>query len=64
MKTTIFTRAWQIAKEAAKEIGTAKQYFAEALKIAWKEFNDAFISSLFSAPEMLHKGRYNVNFHK
>jgi len=37
----IMTRAWQIAKRAARRFsGKAKAYFAEALRIAWAEFKD------------------------
>lgn len=42
-KSTLFKNAWTFAKQGAKKFGgSAKEYFAEALKKAWaflKEFN-------------------------
>ncbi|PZL71698.1 hypothetical protein CI088_11900 [Enterococcus plantarum] len=39
-KSEIFTTAWELAKQGASKFGgSSKEYFAEALKIAYKKSN-------------------------
>lgn len=38
----VMTRAWEIAREGAKKFGgKVKEYFQQALVMAWKEFKNA-----------------------
>lgn len=42
MMKKIMKRAWEIAREGVKKFGgKVKEYFAEALKLAWKEVKEA-----------------------
>lgn len=46
-KSEIFTAAWELAKQgAAKFGGSSKEYFAEALKIAYQRSNTKIIYTL------------------
>ncbi|MCS4487174.1 hypothetical protein [Staphylococcus americanisciuri] len=41
MKKQLFKHAWKLAKEGAEKFGgTSKEYFAEALKMAWAILKD------------------------
>ena len=48
----VMKRAWEIAREGvAKFGGKVKEYFAEALKMAWAEFKNAAVDVVTHSPE-------------
>ena len=52
MMKKIMKRAWEIAREGVKRFGgKVKEYFAEALKLAWKEVKNIMADAKKSALE-------------
>lgn len=48
----VMKRAWEIAKEGVVRFGgKVKEYFAEALKMAWAEFKNATVDVVTHSPE-------------
>lgn len=61
--TNVMSRAWEIAKEAVTKFGgSSKEYFAEALKMAWAEKKQGpkTIAEIAEKFEGIFKMRANV----
>lgn len=70
-KSVLFSNAWKIAKKGAKEFGgSAREYFSEALKKAWrlfKEFNNGSLKPLeikqwFINKNFSHQEKFVVDY--
>lgn len=61
MKAHVMKRAWEIAKKAVKKFGgKVKEFFAQALKMAWAEVKD--VKEVFTGYARVTVDGYTLSF--